>query len=185
MTYRYKHEKASNMEKILIGFALASLVISFAVIFSMGQIAVQAPAKELAGVQDLSIQGFVPVKPIADLSNGQGLISLTGGCYRMTAGTDVSQAESIKNGLEGLTGSRPNTHEVVRDAFKNLNINVLMVKVTELKGDNFFGKIILQQGNTVLSLDARPSDGIALAIRTGSPIYFNETLLKQRGEKVC
>lgn len=140
---------------------------------------------EQASIKDLSTEGFVAVRPTVDVSDGNGLIGLTGGCFRMVAGTETGQAQSIRDGLEDVTGPRPNTHELMRDAFDSLGIKILMVKITELRGNNFFGKLLLQQGNTLLALDAKPSDGIALAIRTGAPIYFNETLLKERGEKIC
>jgi bifunctional DNase/RNase len=60
-----------------------------------------------------------------------------------------------------------------------------MVKVTELKGNSFYSKLILRQGNTILSLDARPSDAIAIALRANSSIYVNSTLLREVGKKVC
>ncbi len=185
MRYKNKREKVGAREKAFIFLSLAAIVLLAVSIFSNRQAVVQIPELEKAGITDLSTTGFVAVEPQADVVGGRGVVSLTGGCHRVSATTDATQAESIKNGLESVSGPRPNTHEIMRDAFKSLGIEVVMVKITELKGENFFGKIILRQGNTLLSLDSRPSDGIALAVRTGSTIYFNETLLKERGEKIC
>ena len=186
MRYKYgRHSEISRRELAFIGIAAAAVVLSALAVFYGGQGNGEAPSTETAGVEELSTKGFVPVKPLADVVEGRGLITLEGDCYRLTAGTDQGQAESIKDGLQGITGPRPNTHEPMRDVFEALDIEVLMVKVTELRDGNFFGKIILQQGDTVLSLDSKPSDGIALAIRTGKTIYFNETLLKERGQKIC
>ena len=60
-----------------------------------------------------------------------------------------------------------------------------MVKIVDLKENNYIGKLIIQQGNKVLSLDSRPSDGIALVVRTNSTIYFKESLLKEMGKYIC
>lgn len=186
MRYRYRHDGIGRREKALMVLVFVAIVFSAFVIFSDTQkVAGGIPQIERASIQDLSTDGFVAVKPLADIVENQGIISLTGGCYRMTAGTDPDQAESIRDGLEGVTGPRPNAHELMRDIFNALDIDLLMVKVTELRDGNFFGKILLQQGNTLLSLDSKPSDGIALAIRMDKTIYFNETLLKERGQKIC
>lgn len=185
MRYRYRSENLGSREKAFIVISMVAIVLFAAAVFSGRQAGPSAGAIDQAGLQDLSTSGFVAVRPMADLVGDRGVVSLEGGCNRVVAGTDLSQAESIKDGLGGLTGPRPNTHELMRDTFKVLGVDVVMVKVTELRDQNFIGRIILQQGNTILALDSRPSDGIALALRTGATIYFNETLLKEMGEKIC
>lgn len=172
-------------EKALMLITFVALVLASVVLLSPRQGTQEVSGGGLASVSDLSTDGFVTVTPLADFGNNSGILSLESDCYRMVAGTEVGQAKSIKDGLEGATGPRPNTHEVMRDMFKALDIELLMAKVTELRGDNFFGKIILKQGSTILSLDSKPSDGIALAIRTGTKIYFNETLMEEKGQKIC
>lgn len=184
ITMRERREKINRREKAFIAIAAVSILIAALSVFDSRGADV-LPDIEKAGIQELSTEGFVAVKPMADVVDGQGAVSLTGSCYRMVAGTDVSQAESIRDGMNKMTNERPNTHELMRDIFKALDIEVVMVKVTDIKGDNFHGRLILQQGDTVLSMDSKPSDGIAIAIRTNSTIYFNETLLKQSGQKIC
>jgi len=68
-----------------------------------------------------------------------------------------------------------------------LDAKVLMVKITELKDNTFFAKLFLVKGNLILSLDSRPSDAIAIAARADYkvPIYVNENLLENVGEKIC
>jgi bifunctional DNase/RNase len=180
---RARREKINWREKAFIAIAAASMV--FAAIVLLSPEKSDLAKIEIATLEDLSTSGFAVVKPAAEVVGGQGVVALTGGCYSMVAGTDATQAESISNALSGVAGERPNTHDVVRDMLESLGIELVMVKVTELRGNNFHGRIILRQGDTILNLDSRPSDGIALALRTNSTIYFNETLLKERGQKIC
>lgn len=140
---------------------------------------------DISNLPDLSTGGFVKVEPKAQAVGDVGVISLNGNCMSVTANTDAVQAESIANGLEEKIGLRPNTHDTMKDAFSQLGVQVVMVKVVDIKENNFIGRLILRQGNTVVSLDSRPSDGIAIAVRTGAPIYFKEELMKKYGEKIC
>lgn len=181
---RGRNEGLRTRERILIAIAVVSIIFATVAIVNSGNREILREI-EMTSIEDLSTNGFVAVEPAADVIDGEGVIALTGGCYSMAAGTDTVQAASIKDALDGITRERPNTHDVMRDAFDSLGIEVVMVKVTDLRGSNFLGRIILQQGDTLLNLDSRPSDGIALAIRTNSTIYFNETLLKERGRNIC
>lgn len=179
-----KREKISSREKAFIAVAVIAVIFSVAVLVNSQQSEIVTNV-ERAGIEDVSTKGFVAVKPSADIVDEKGVVALTGNCYSVVAGTDTNQAESIINGIKRVTGERPNTHEIMRDVFQALDIELVMVKITGLEGDNYIGRMIIQQGNTILSLDSRPSDGIAIAVRTNATIYFNETLMKERGEKIC
>ena len=134
---------------------------------------------------EVSTSGFVQVTPNAQVVGDTGVVTLTGNCYQVTANTEVSQAVSVANGLLGKIDVRPNTHDLMKSAFQNLGINVVMLKIVDLRNSTYFGKLIIKQGNNVLSLDTRPSDGIALAVRMGAPIYLNQELLLKNGLNVC
>jgi len=136
-------------------------------------------------VPGLSTKGFVKVEVQIEQGEEGGLISLVGNCYALTATADSTQIESIQNALAKKIVSRPNTHDLMAGVFSNLGIEVLMVKVVELRGNFYIGQLIIKQGDVILNLDCRPSDGIALALRLNAPIYVNETLLEKNGEKVC
>ena len=125
------------------------------------------------------------VEPDARVLGEFGVVSLTGGCYSLTANTEAEQAESIFNGLNKIVGVRPGTHDLMKDAFENLEIKVVMVKIVELRNDTFIGRLILQSGNRVADLDSRPSDGISIAVRTDAPIYVKEDLMKEQGTYIC
>ena len=87
----------------------------------------------------------------------------------------IGQAEalSIDLQLRGETFERPLTHDLLKTAVESLGAKVVRVAVTDLKDNTFFAKIYIQRGNEVFAIDARPSDSIALAIRTRSPIFVS------------
>jgi len=180
-----KKQHVSGREKALMLLTLVSVVLAASVLLDQRERLENPETMEDAGIQDLSTVGFVTVRPQAEVIDGRGVLAMTGGCYRLVAGTDVTQAESIKDALDAVTGPRPNTHELMRDALGQLGVELVMVKVTGLEDNNFLGQTLLRRGDMLLNLDSRPSDGAALALRMGAPIYFNETLLKEKGNKVC
>lgn len=134
---------------------------------------------------DASILGFERVDKVDVAFVDGGSITLTAGCYKLTAGVEVTQALSIQNALQNRTMERPNAHDLARDVFDTLYIKVLMVKITELRDNAYFARILLRQKNNFLNFDVRPSDGIAIALRMNSPIYINKSLLEQQGKYIC
>jgi len=134
---------------------------------------------------DLSTKGYTEVALSVDVDTGT--IKLGGNCYQLSATVERSQAESIQNGIDDVVGSRPNIHDLFNDMLKVLDIKILMIKITEFRDGTYHSSMIAKQGNTILNLEARPSDAIAIATRTDYlvPIYVNETLLKTMGEKIC
>ncbi len=90
----------------------------------------------------------------------------------------IGQAEALAIDLQlkGESFDRPLTHDLLKTAVESLGASVLRVAVTELRDNTFFAKIFIQRGNEVFAIDARPSDSIALAIRTQSPIYVSKAV---------
>ena len=136
-------------------------------------------------IPEVSTSGYVQVTPSAQVVGNSGVVTLTGSCHQVTANTEATQALSILNGLLGKIEVRPNSHDLMKSTFQNLGINVVMMKIVDLQNSTYFGKLILRQGNNVLSLDTKPSDGIALAVRMGAPIFMNQELLFKNGINVC
>lgn len=136
-------------------------------------------------IPDLSTQGYIQVDPVASVVGNAGVITLTGGCYTVTAGTEINQAQSIIDGLTGTVNIRPNTHDLLKDTLENLDVEILRIKIVDIKENNFIGNLIIKQGGKILNLDSKPSDGIALAVRTGTPIYMKEELMIEYGENIC
>jgi len=134
---------------------------------------------------DLSTKGYTEVA--LEVDTDTGTIKLGGGCYQLSATVERSQAESIQNGIDGVVGPRPNSHDLFNDMLKVLEIKILMIKITELNDGAYQSNMIMRHDNTFMNLEARPSDAIAIAARTDYivPMYVNETLLKEMGEKIC
>lgn len=176
-------KKSKTRKKIFVLVSITLLFILTYVSIS-NQKSSLSPLQHILMLPELSTEGFVEVKPDAAIVGDSAAVSLTGGCYQLTATTEPSQALSIINGLAGKIDFRPNTHDIMKTIFDNLDIKLLMVKIIDLRNNTYFGKIILQQGDKFLNLDSRPSDGIALAIRMNASIYIKEDLLKQ-GRYIC
>jgi uncharacterized protein len=80
--------------------------------------------------------------------------------------------------IEKNQTSRPMTHDLLKNLIHGLNAEVQRVVVTELRDDTFYAVIWMEQNGESVTLDARPSDAIALALRTDCPIYVSEEVLR-------
>jgi uncharacterized protein len=87
------------------------------------------------------------------------------------------EAQAIALEMEGIKPPRPLTHDLLKTLVDNLGANVVEIIVNELKENTFYAKIILEASGLTNEIDARPSDAIALAVRTYAPIYVNETVM--------
>jgi bifunctional DNase/RNase len=145
----------------------------------------QSSGNPLIIVPALFTSGYTQVKVDADYFQDQGVVTLTSGCKQIVADVEASQAQSIKMGLEGIVGPRPNSHDIVADSFRSYGIEVLMVKIDEVRNDTYFGRIMLRRGNDLETLEARPSDATAIAVRMAAPIYINSTILYEYGDDIC
>ena len=88
-------------------------------------------------------------------------------------------ASAIAIEMEKITLPRPMTHDLIKNVLTTLGIQVSGVEVTDLKNDTFYALIHLSKDGKSFEIDARPSDAIALALRTQSPIRVDERVLKK------
>ena len=132
-------------------------------------------------IPELSTNGFVKV----DISTATNKVILSSGCISAVGTVSDDQVHSIENALEKIKDVRPLSHDTTQNILQSYNIQIVMLKVTELRDNNFIGKLFLKSGNKITSLDVRPSDGIAIALRNNAPIYMNETLLEEQGVNTC
>jgi hypothetical protein len=88
------------------------------------------------------------------------------------------EATAIAFAQQGMTHPRPLTHDLFRDVLEALDIRLEKVHITEMRDSTYYAELIFVGGVRVSS---RPSDSIALALRTGSPIYAAEPLLDDVG----
>ncbi len=88
------------------------------------------------------------------------------------------EANAIALEIEKSATPRPMTHDLLKNLVRGLNASVQKVVVTELKNDTFYAVIWMEQEGEVVSLDARPSDALALALRSDCPIYVSEEVIR-------
>ena len=89
------------------------------------------------------------------------------------------EASAIATQLEKVQLSRPMTHDLMKNLLETLKVTVIKIEVTELRENTFFAIIHLDMEGTHFAIDARPSDAIALALRTDVPIYVHEEVIKK------
>ena len=87
------------------------------------------------------------------------------------------EAQAIALEMEGIKPPRPLTHDLLKSTIDNLGASVQEVIIDELKENTFYAKIILEVSSLTNDIDSRPSDAIALAVRTQAPIYVNEEVM--------
>lgn len=88
------------------------------------------------------------------------------------------EATAIAFAQQGVQPERPLTHDLLRDVLDSLGRTVVRVDITDLRDGIFFAELVFDNGVTV---SARPSDAIALALRTASPLFAAEAVLDQAG----
>jgi uncharacterized protein len=89
----------------------------------------------------------------------------------------IFEAQAISNEIEKLVAPRPTTHDLTRNLIRYMNGTLDRIVITELKDDTFFAVLWLTQDGEPVTVDARPSDAIALALRADCPIYVAEPVL--------
>jgi len=89
------------------------------------------------------------------------------------------EASSIAMELEKTPRLRPITHDLVKNLLEKLKYDVTKIEVTDLRDDTFYARIYLKREDEEYALDARPSDAIAIALRTDSPIFVNEEVIEK------
>jgi len=90
----------------------------------------------------------------------------------------VYEANAIALEIEKVTTPRPMTHDLLKNVLTGLDTAVHKVVVTELREDTFFAVIWLERDGRVISIDSRPSDALALALRVDCPIFVEDDVLK-------
>ncbi len=93
----------------------------------------------------------------------------------------VYEAESITMALQEVEVARPLTHDLVKNIFNELNARVLRVEVVALREDTFFGSIVVEADSHTIQIDARPSDALAVAVRTHVPILVAANVMDVAG----
>src|SRR5512147_571717 len=110
----------------------------------------------------------MPIVILKDV-NGSSALPIWVGIY---------EANAIALEIEKVATPRPMTHDLIKSLLLGLETRVQKVVVNELKDDTFFALIWLERNGEVISVDSRPSDALALALRLDCPIFVEDTVLK-------
>jgi len=90
-----------------------------------------------------------------------------------------AEAAAILMKLQGTESPRPLTHDLMTDMLSELSSSVARITVTELRDNTFFALITLQSDGSEIEIDSRPSDAIALAVRSNAPIFASDDLISE------
>ena len=93
----------------------------------------------------------------------------------------ASEADAIAIRLQNISVARPLTHDLLKSILDDLGAKVVQVRVTDLSDDVFYARIVLSVNGRTVEVDSRPSDAIALAVRTSAPIFVAESVLDKAG----
>lgn len=125
---------------------------------------------------EMKIKGLVtdpvskmPIVVLEDLQGGRVLPIWIG----------VFEANAIALTIENISTPRPMTHDLIRNLLKKFEIQIDRIIVTDVRNNTFYAEIFCRAGEHSLSIDARPSDAIALALRMGAPIYVDDRVVRQ------
>jgi bifunctional DNase/RNase len=106
------------------------------------------------------------------------LLKDVGGDTVLPIWVGVYEANAIALEIEKVSTPRPMTHDLIKNVLTGLDALIHKVVVTELKDDTFFAVIWLEREGRVVSIDSRPSDALALALRMDCPIFVEDQVLK-------
>jgi uncharacterized protein len=90
----------------------------------------------------------------------------------------IPEAHAIAMEIEKVNAPRPMTHDLIRNLLLGLETHVSKVVVNDLREDTFYAIIWLERDGQIISIDSRPSDALALALRVDCPIYVEDEVLK-------
>jgi bifunctional DNase/RNase len=110
----------------------------------------------------------MPIVVLKDV-NGNAILPIWVGIY---------EANAIALEIEKVATPRPMTHDLIKILLLGMNTFMRKVVVSDLKDDTFYAVIWLEKEGKLMSVDSRPSDALALALRLDCPIYVDESVLK-------
>jgi hypothetical protein len=124
---------------------------------------------------EMTIKGLI-VDPITNMpiiilrdEEGQRVLPIWVGIF---------EANAIALQIENIATPRPMTHDLLRNVIQDLRAAVDRIVVCDLKENTFYALIYVTMGGETVAIDARPSDAIALALRTRAPIFVEETVIE-------
>ena len=108
--------------------------------------------------------------------NGESLLPIWVGAF---------EANAIATEIEKLSAQRPMTHDLLKNVIWELGASIRRVIITDLQNNTFFAVIEMLREDQLITVDSRPSDAIALALRVDCPIYVNEEVIKNSSTAIA
>ncbi|MCD6367752.1 MAG: bifunctional nuclease family protein [Candidatus Aenigmarchaeota archaeon] len=165
----HKHKKSMNSKSPLL-FYISLLAVLILSLFA------------LAEIDQLSSDNYVPINVLNVVGN---TVIVGNNCTAIVAETSEERAASIELGKSGKINVRPNSHDIIAEILNGFNITLEKMTIDKFSDGIYYATIYLKGGNKVLKIDVKPSDGLAIALRTRSPMYINKTLLDEIGQNIC
>jgi uncharacterized protein len=106
------------------------------------------------------------------------LLEEKGGTRWLAIWIGSAEAQSIAIQIEELESPRPNSHDLARSVIDELHGKLERVVVTDLRDSTYYATLTIRSGSRNVEIDARPSDAIAIALRTGAPIFVRDHLFE-------
>ena len=131
----------------------------------------------------------IPVELVGvriELPTNQPIVLLreVGGTRFLPIWIGAGEATAIAFAMEGVEPQRPLTHDLLKASVEALDANVDRVVVTELRDGIFYADLVFRSNGAEIVVSSRPSDAIALAARTGSPIFVFPSVLEEAGVEI-
>ena len=122
----------------------------------------------------MSVSGIIldPVSnvPIVILKDGEGK-------HTLPIWIGLLEASAIAMELEKIKVHRPLTHDLLKNILDRLQAPIVKIEITQLKENTYYALLYIKRDGSELAIDSRPSDAIALALRTEAPIFVNQEVL--------
>lgn len=139
----------------------------------------------LSYIEEIDDEDYIKIELLKVGHEGFIFFSDGDNCTGIIARTSNERAKSIELGLDNRIEVRPNTHDIYYETIKHFNISLEKIIVSTLRDNHYYAIMTFKQDNRILEIDSKPSDAMALALRTNSSIYMNKTLYNLRKESIC
>lgn len=131
--------------------------------------------------EPLSLKDYTKV----DITILPGKMVVAKNCTGIVMTTTAQKTYSIEKGVEKKIEVRPDEHDLITDILDFYEIKPIDARISSFSNDVYYAEILLKENNKVLSLDAKPSDALAIAARVNIPVYMKTELLNKYGSDVC
>jgi hypothetical protein len=128
------------------------------------------------GLVKLTVQGVMP-DAIPNSDSQVVILQDENKANTLPIWVGVAEGTAIRLAMEGVIPPRPLSHDLIRNLTEQLGLKISKVVVTDVKNSTYYASIYLSSKQSELTVDSRPSDAIALAVRTHSPIYVAQDVL--------